>query len=94
MLDDFRALELYRGGTRTRERSRLRQDKGHRGEWEAIGRALRSGSPPPIALEALVTTSLATFAAVRALRRGKGEAVDARGWLARALAGASAEAHG
>jgi predicted dehydrogenase len=81
VLDDYRSLELHRGGGTQREKSRLRQDKGHRAEWEAIGRTLRGGGPPPIALESLVATSLATFAAVRSLRGGRTESVDAAAWL-------------
>jgi predicted dehydrogenase/threonine dehydrogenase-like Zn-dependent dehydrogenase len=80
VLDDYRALELHRGGRTHREKNRLRQDKGHQAEWEAIARALRGGAPP-IPLESLVATSLATFAAVRALRGGGVEGIDARAWL-------------
>ena len=86
VLDDYRTLELHRGGKAKRMKNRLRQDKGHRGEWEAIGRALRAGSGPPVPLESLVATSLTTFAAVRALRSGEAEAIDARGWLRATLA--------
>jgi hypothetical protein len=67
-------------------KSRLRQDKGHRGEWEAIGRSLSAGSGQPITLESLVATSLTTFAAVRALRNGEAESLDARAWLRATLA--------
>jgi predicted dehydrogenase/threonine dehydrogenase-like Zn-dependent dehydrogenase len=81
VLDDYRTLELHRGGKAKREKSRLRQDKGHRGEWDAIARSLRGESAMPISVESLVATSLATFAAVRALRSGEAEAIDARGWL-------------
>ena len=80
-LDDFRTLALHRGGKSRRDRSRLRQDKGHVGEWRAIGRALREGGELPISLESLVATSLATFAAVRSLRTGEAEVLDVRGWL-------------
>lgn len=89
-LDDYRTLELHRGGKTQRERSRLKQDKGHRGEWEAIGRALRAGGEPPIALPSLVATSLATFAAVRALREGGAVAVDSAAWM-RDVRGAAAD---
>ena len=80
-LDDFRTLALHSGGKSRRDRSRLRQDKGHVGEWRALGRALREGGELPISLESLVATSLATFAAVRSLRTGEAEAIDVRGWL-------------
>ena len=80
-LDDYRTLALHRGGKSKREKSRLRQDKGHLAEWQTIGRALREGGGLPISLESLVATSLATFAAVRSLRTGETESVDVRGWL-------------
>ena len=80
-LDDYRTLALHRGGKSQRDRSRLRQDKGHVGEWHAIGSALREGGELPISLESLVATSLATFAAVRSLRTGEAETLDVREWL-------------
>ncbi len=89
-LDDWRTLELHRGGKRTVQKSRLRQDKGHRDEWVAVARALAEGGAPPIPLEGLVATSLATFAAVRSLRGGGAEAVDARTFIASALEEAEA----
>ena len=85
-LDDYRTLALHRGGKSQRDRSRLRQDKGHVGEWRAIGRALREGGELPISLESLVATSLATFAAARSLRTGEAEALDVREWLRAARA--------
>ena len=85
-LDDYRTLALHRGGKSQWDRSRLRQDKGHVGEWRAIGRALREGGELPISLESLVATSLATFAAARSLRIGEAEALDVREWLRAARA--------
>jgi len=75
-LDDFRRLELVRGGRRKVVRSRLRRDKGHRGEWEAFVQALREGGPAPIPFEEIVATTLTTFAVVDSLRRGKLVAVE------------------
>jgi predicted dehydrogenase len=62
VLEDFRRLELVRGGQKQVFRSLLRQDKGHRGEWEAFVAALRNGGDSPIPLAEIVTTMLATFA--------------------------------
>jgi len=87
VLDDYRVLDLHQGGRRRRLRSRLRQDKGHRGEWRALATALRTGGPPPIPVASLAATSLATFAAVHALRTREAEPVDAPAWL-RATLGA------
>ena len=85
-LDDYRTLALHRGGKSRRVRNRLRQDKGHVGEWRAIGCALREGGELPISLESLVATSLATFAAVRSLRTGEVEELDVGEWLRAARA--------
>jgi len=41
VLDDFRCLELVRNGSKKVTRTWLRQDKGHRAEWEAFSCAIR-----------------------------------------------------
>jgi predicted dehydrogenase/threonine dehydrogenase-like Zn-dependent dehydrogenase len=68
VLDDFRFLELIHQGKRRVIRSLLRQDKGHRAEWEAFSQAIISGSIPPIPYEQLFGVTEATFATVEALR--------------------------
>jgi len=68
VLDDFRTLELVQGGRSTHIRSRLRQDKGHRAEWEAFAKAILNGDPPPLPYEHLFGVTRASFAAVEALR--------------------------
>jgi predicted dehydrogenase len=70
VLDDYRSLELVQDGRRETVRSRLRQDKGHRAEWEAFVSAILSGGPPPIPYPHLFGVTRATFAALDALRRG------------------------
>jgi predicted dehydrogenase len=62
VLDDFRRLETVRGGKKKVSRSILRQDKGHRGEWEAFVSALRTGGESPIRIAEIINTMLATFA--------------------------------
>jgi predicted dehydrogenase/threonine dehydrogenase-like Zn-dependent dehydrogenase len=62
VLEDFRRLETVRGGKKKVSRSILRQDKGHRGEWEAFVTALRTGGESPIRLAEIINTMLATFA--------------------------------
>ena len=62
VLEDFRRLELVRGGKKTVFRSRLRQDKGHRREFEAFVAAIQTGSEPPISFREIVETMLTTFA--------------------------------
>jgi predicted dehydrogenase len=68
VLDDYRSLELIQDGRRSTSRSRLRQDKGHRGEWEAFRQAILAGGPPPIPYQHLFGVTRASFAAVEALR--------------------------
>jgi predicted dehydrogenase len=76
-LDDYRSLLVQQGGTARRMHSRLRQDKGHRGEWQAIVRHLTAGGPPPIAFEELVHSTRATLAAYESLRTGEPVEVSA-----------------
>ncbi|MBN2549226.1 MAG: Gfo/Idh/MocA family oxidoreductase, partial [Anaerolineales bacterium] len=71
VLDDYRSLELVQDGRRQVIQSRLRQDKGHRGEWQAFSAAILAGGPPPIPYEQIFGVMQATFAAVEALRSGK-----------------------
>lgn len=70
-LDDYRSLETVRDGRRQVQRSRLRQDKGHSGEWQDFSAAIRAGGPPPIPYEQLFGVHRAAFAAVEALRSGE-----------------------
>jgi len=70
VLDDFRTLELIKNGKRQLHRSRLRQDKGHRAEWEAFQVAVINLGPPPIPYDHLYGITQATFAALEALRTG------------------------
>ncbi len=62
VLEDFRRLELVRGGKKRVVRSMLRQDKGHRGECEAFVQAIQNGEESPIPFREIVSTMLATFA--------------------------------
>ena len=78
VIDDFRTLELVQNGKRQIQRSRLRQDKGHRAEWEAFFRAVTKGGQPPIPYNHLYGVTLATFAAVEALRTGEKVPISSR----------------
>ena len=71
VLDDFRALELVQDGKRQMKHARLRQDKGHKAEWQAFSAAILNGGPPPIPYEHLFGVTRASFAAVKALRSGQ-----------------------
>jgi predicted dehydrogenase/threonine dehydrogenase-like Zn-dependent dehydrogenase len=62
VLEDFRKLKLVRGGRKKIMRSLLRQDKGHRGEWESFVAAIQAGAESPIPFPEIVGTMMATFA--------------------------------
>lgn len=70
ILDDYRKLTMIRNGRRKVRRSRLRQDKGHKAEWQAFVEAITRSGEPPIPYDHLFGVSRATFAAVDALRSG------------------------
>jgi predicted dehydrogenase/threonine dehydrogenase-like Zn-dependent dehydrogenase len=76
VLDDYRTLEIVRNGRRKRRHERLRPDKGHRGEWEALIAASRSGAASPTSLDEIAASHLATFAAVESAQRGEPVAVN------------------
>ncbi len=71
VLDDFRCLELVRNGSKKVTRSWLRQDKGHRAEWEAFSCAIRSGGESPIPFSEIVATTLATLRAAQSRSSGQ-----------------------
>lgn len=78
ILTDFRHLEWVTDGRRRRFTSRLRQDKGHRGEWEAFKKAILGADVPPIPYEQLFAVTRASFAAVQALRTGESVTIATR----------------
>jgi len=85
VLDDFRRLELVRQGRKRVSRSLLRQDKGHRGEWEAFVAAVQNGGPLPIPIEEIVAITLTTFRILDSLRCGEPVTIDTDTFTATAL---------
>jgi predicted dehydrogenase len=81
VLDDFRRLELVRRGKRQVFRSWLRQDKGHRGEWEAFAAAIRNGDQSPIPFHEIVATTVATLRIVDSRSSGQPAAVDVESFM-------------
>jgi predicted dehydrogenase len=71
ILDDFRRLELFSAGRRRIERSWLRQDKGHKAQWDAFSHAIKAGGSPTIPYDQLIAVTLASFAGLEALRSGQ-----------------------
>ena len=76
VLDDFRTLELVKGGHRTTSKSALRQDKGHVAEWQAFGKSIREGGQSPISLREILAGMQATIAITESLRSGTPAALD------------------
>jgi polar amino acid transport system substrate-binding protein len=70
-LDDYRTLTLRSGATRINRTARLRQDKGHRGEWQAIAEYLKGNGTIPILFDEIVVSTRATLAAYRSLITGE-----------------------
>ena len=81
VLDDFRRLELVRDGRRQTVRSRFRQDKGHRGEWEGFARSVQGRAQAPIRFEDLICSTLTTFRIADSLATGKSIVVDSAAFL-------------
>jgi predicted dehydrogenase len=75
-LDDFRTLEMVHQGKRQLIRTPLRQDKGHRAEWQAFSAAIIAGGPAPIPYEHLFGVTEITFSVIDALRTRKSIAVE------------------
>jgi len=69
VLDDFRTLEIWRGGNRRSWNAPLGQDKGHKAVWEAFIRSIQDGAPPPIPPDEIFAVTRATFALLRAVRQ-------------------------
>ena len=81
VLEDFRRLELVRNGRKETIHSRWRQDKGHRTEWAAFVEFLQRGVDPPIPLEDIVSSTLATFRIEESLATGRRTNVDTAAFL-------------
>ena len=85
VLDDFRRLELVRNGRKKVHTSRLRQDKGHRGEWETFVAAVQNDGPAPIPFEEIVASTLTTFRILDALRNSQPVPVDTEAFIGSSL---------
>ncbi len=85
VLDDFRKLEMTRFGKTSSISTRWRQDKGHRGEWQAFAEALRSGGAAPISPESIVSTTLTTFCIQKSRASGQPVMVDSQAFVRAAL---------
>jgi predicted dehydrogenase/threonine dehydrogenase-like Zn-dependent dehydrogenase len=82
-LEDFRRLEMTRFGRKSTATARWRQDKGHRGEWQAFADCLRSGSSAPIPFQSIVSTTLTTLGIVKSRATGQPVTIDTQEFLRR-----------
>jgi predicted dehydrogenase/threonine dehydrogenase-like Zn-dependent dehydrogenase len=80
VLEDFRRLDLVRGGRKETIRARWRQDKGHPAEWAAFVESLPE-QDAPIRFENLVCSTLATLRINESLATGARLPVDTAAFL-------------
>ncbi|PYX50525.1 MAG: hypothetical protein DMG76_34425 [Acidobacteria bacterium] len=85
VLEDFRRLELVRHGKKRTMRARWRQDKGHRGECEALANAVQEAQAAPIPFDQIVGATLATLRIQDSLALGRSMPVDAAAFVGSAL---------
>jgi len=85
VLEDFRRLELVRRGKKQTMRARWRQDKGHRGECEALANAIRTGQAVPIPFDQIVGATLATLRIQDSLALGRSMSVDVAAFVGSVL---------
>jgi predicted dehydrogenase len=81
VLEDFRRLELVRGGRKHTVENRLTQDKGHRAEWQTWVEAIVGERPEPIPFEQIVGSTLATLRIAQARATGQMGEVDLPAFL-------------
>lgn len=72
-LDDFRRMEIWRGGKR-KALGGKRQDKGFAAQFELLA-AIMHGEAEPPAPDTFYLSTLTTLAATRSLQTGRHEAV-------------------
>jgi predicted dehydrogenase/threonine dehydrogenase-like Zn-dependent dehydrogenase len=66
-LDDYRTLFIRQGSVHIKRVARLRQDKGHRSEWQTLTNYLNGKGKIPMTIDEVIYSTLATFAAQRSL---------------------------
>jgi predicted dehydrogenase len=66
-IDSYRTLVIRSRGKKIQRTSRLRQDKGWRGEWQAFTNHLLKGTPPPISFNDIIRSTETSIAAWQSL---------------------------
>ena len=69
VLEDFRNLYLVRSDGKRKRHRLFQADKGHAAELAAFVRAVRTGGEMPIAIDSILSTTLASLAAVASIHR-------------------------
>jgi len=85
ILEDFRHLELIRQGRKQVTRARAGQDKGHKAEMQVFVDAARGKIAPPMSLEQIVGSTLATLRLQNSCQTGQPLAVPLSEFVASAL---------
>jgi predicted dehydrogenase/threonine dehydrogenase-like Zn-dependent dehydrogenase len=62
-LEDYRTLLIHQGNRSIKRTARLRQNKGHRAEWQSLMAYLASKGPAPMSFKEIVISTEATLAA-------------------------------
>ena len=75
-MDDYRVLSIRKGGKGTDAKARLRQDKGHQAEWQALTGYLTGKGPEPMSFADINRTMQTTFAARRSLETGVSVSIE------------------
>jgi predicted dehydrogenase/threonine dehydrogenase-like Zn-dependent dehydrogenase len=75
LLDNFKTATVWSGRGKSTTKARGGQDKGQRAEMEQFIEAVRTGSPMPIRVDALLATTRATIAVGESLSSGRMEKV-------------------
>ncbi|MFK7800613.1 MAG: bi-domain-containing oxidoreductase [Anaerolineae bacterium] len=71
-MDDYRRLQIRHGKTRVNEVSRLRQDKGHKAEWESFSKSIiQPESKAGMSFQSILFAHQVAFAASRSLTEGR-----------------------
>jgi predicted dehydrogenase/threonine dehydrogenase-like Zn-dependent dehydrogenase len=70
-LDDYRTLVIRHGAKNVRQTARLRQDKGHKDEWQAFAAHITAGGVAPIPFDEIAHSTKLTLAAHRSLQSGE-----------------------
>jgi predicted dehydrogenase/threonine dehydrogenase-like Zn-dependent dehydrogenase len=79
-MEDYRTLAIRNGRERIKRTARMRQDKGHNGEWQALVSYLQGAGPEPISFAETVQSTAITLAAQRSLQEANIVVLQENDW--------------